>query len=292
MRFWRRVLAANCCVATRVHLGNLFVCAMFSMASVPFFTNCVLGQMITAHRGASFDAPENTLSAFRLAWEQNADAIEGDFYLTADKQIVCIHDKDTARTAGEKLSVEDSTLEQLRALQYGAWKNESFRGESIPTFEEVLRCVPEGKRFVIELKSDSRIVPHLADALTRLNANTDTCLIISFNEATIALCKQQMPHVRAHWLVSFEKDAQGNMVPHAQSIASTAATVGADGVGLQGNRSVIDKMFVETLMQGNCREFHVWTIDDPKDANYFRDLGAVGITTNKPGFMRRELSSD
>jgi glycerophosphoryl diester phosphodiesterase len=57
-------------------------------------------QMIVAHRGASYDAPENTLAAFKLAWQQQSDGIEGDFYLTADRQIVCIHDADTKRTAG------------------------------------------------------------------------------------------------------------------------------------------------------------------------------------------------
>ncbi len=52
------------------------------------------GPLIVAHRGASYDAPENTLAAFRLAWEQGADAIEGDFFLTSDGQILCLHDKD------------------------------------------------------------------------------------------------------------------------------------------------------------------------------------------------------
>ena len=55
--------------------------------------------MIVAHRGSSYEAPENTLPAFRLAWEQGADAIEGDFHLTKDGQIVCIHDRDTERVS-------------------------------------------------------------------------------------------------------------------------------------------------------------------------------------------------
>lgn len=69
---------------------------------------------IVAHRGASHDAPENTLAAFELAWEQGADAIEGDFHLTQDGHIVCLHDKDTKRTAGKKLVVGKSSLEELR----------------------------------------------------------------------------------------------------------------------------------------------------------------------------------
>ena len=64
--------------------------------------------MITANRGASHDAPENTLAAFKLAWKQQADAIEGDFRLTADGKIVCIHDADTRRTCGVNLVVADT----------------------------------------------------------------------------------------------------------------------------------------------------------------------------------------
>ena len=77
----------------------LFTLRIFSIllgltASLP-------AQLIVAHRGASHDAPENTLSAFLLAWEQGADAVEGDFLLTRDGQIVCIHDKTTRRTSGQ-----------------------------------------------------------------------------------------------------------------------------------------------------------------------------------------------
>ena len=75
--------------------------------------------MIVAHRGASSDAPENTLPAFRRAWELGADAIEGDFRLTKDGRIVCIHDKDTKRVADAKLVVSDATLAQLRTLDVG-----------------------------------------------------------------------------------------------------------------------------------------------------------------------------
>ncbi len=65
----------------------------------------IFGQSIVAHRGSSHDAPENTMAAFQLAWEQDADAIEGDFHLTADHEIVCIHDETTERTNPGQFSV-------------------------------------------------------------------------------------------------------------------------------------------------------------------------------------------
>ena len=76
--------------------------------------------MIVAHRGASFDAPENILSAFKLAWEQRAVAIEGDFLLTKDNQIVCIHDKTTKRLSDQNLVVAESSLEHVKTLDVGA----------------------------------------------------------------------------------------------------------------------------------------------------------------------------
>ena len=69
---------------------------------------------IIAHRGASHDAPENTLAAFRLAWEQGADGVEGDYYLTKDGEVVCIHDATTGRTGDRDLKVASSTLAELR----------------------------------------------------------------------------------------------------------------------------------------------------------------------------------
>src|SRR5271170_7325637 len=96
-------------------------------------SSMVLAQQVIAHRGASYDAPENTLAAFRLAWQQGADGIEGDFYLTDDGEIVCLHDSDTGRTGDRKLSVGQSTLAQLRTVDVGVSKGEKFRGERIPT---------------------------------------------------------------------------------------------------------------------------------------------------------------
>jgi glycerophosphoryl diester phosphodiesterase len=243
-------------------------------------------QMITAHRGASYDAPENTLAAFRLAWEQDADAIEGDFYLTADGQIVCIHDKDTRRTAGATKVIEQSTLEELRTLEVGKWKSRKYAGELIPTFAEVMATVPSGKQFVIELKSTSKIVPVLASELQRLKPDRERLLIISFDAPSIAKCKELMPDIRAHWLTGFKADESGKMQPTADAIAKTVKQCQADGVGLKGVRSVIDQAFANELVAKGCAEFHVWTIDDIADAKYFRSLGAVGITTNRPRYVR------
>lgn len=250
------------------------------------------GQFITAHRGASHAAPENTLAAFRLAWEEEADAIEADFHLTADGRILCIHDRDTERVAGVRRVVADTPLEELRTLDAGRWFDERFAGERLPTFAEVLAAVPAGKRFVVELKTGPEIVPVLADELAGLPSDLERILIISFKADTIAACKRRFPGIRAHWLSSFKEQDDGRWEPAADVIAATARECRADGVGLRGERRVVDQKFIASLREQGVDEFHVWTIDDPDDARFFRDLGAIGVTTNKPGLIRRSLETD
>ncbi len=238
-------------------------------------------QQIVAHRGASHDAPENTLAAFKLAWQQGADGIEGDFYLTADKEIVCIHDKDTKRTGDRELDVESSTLAELRKLDVGRWKNPKWAGEKIPTLKEVFGTVPDDRLFVIELKSKAKIVPYLAKQLRQLDQGNFRILIITFDAETAKACKESMPNQRVHWLTKFKRNVIGYK-PTAKQVGQTVRDTGVEGVGMKGMREVIDRDFINQLTASGCDEFHVWTIDAIEDARYFADLGAFGITTNRP----------
>ena len=149
-------------------IAQRFCIALACVILTPVWPNTCFAQFIVAHRGASYDAPENTLAAFRLAWEQGADAIEGDFYLTADGQIVCIHDKTTKRVApGQpELTVAKSTLQELRQLDVGRWKADKFAEERIPTLKEVLAIVPRQKRIFVEIKCGPEIVPILQQQLS------------------------------------------------------------------------------------------------------------------------------
>ncbi len=251
----------------------------------------VHSQVIVAHRGASHDAPENTLAAFRLAWEQGADGIEADFYRTRDGQIVCIHDADTERTTGVRRRVESSTLAELRQLDAGRWKGPQWAGERIPTFAEVLQTVPEGGLFFIELKSKTPIVPLLAEELRRLDPQDRQLRIITFDKPTVGACRDQIPEVPVQWLTSFKQSQQAESSrPTAEEIAETVRRRDAEGVGMKGDRQVIDQAFIQRLQDGGCETFHVWTIDSPDDARHFQQLGAFGITTNRPAVIREAIA--
>ncbi len=250
-----------------------------------------LGQLIIAHRGASHDAPENTMSAFKLAMKQGADGIESDFYRTSDGQIACIHDKDTERICGKKLMVVNTSLADLRALDVGSWKGTRWKGERMPTIEAVLESLPAGKKVFLELKSSVEIVGPMAKAIESSSLEPEQIVIISFHADAIAECKKQMPHIKALWLCGYEKQKDGHFTPEVEEVAATLKRIRADGFNSEAQPEHFDEAFIKRLRKLGCSEFSVWTVDDPKVADYYARLGAWSITTNRPGWLRKQLSS-
>jgi glycerophosphoryl diester phosphodiesterase len=248
------------------------------------------GQIIVAHRGASHDAPENTLAAFKLAWEQGADGIEADFYLSSDGKIICNHDKDTERTAGVKHMVGETPFDVLRRLEVGSWKHERYRGERMPTLEEIIATVPKGKLMVIELKTGPEIVAPLVKVLESAPLEPKQIFIIAFDAETVAECKRRLPDIKAHWLVRYEQDREtGAWKPDRATVERTLKRIKADGLGSKAEPMHVDEDFLQELCDAGMCEFHVWTVDDPSVARYYQKLGAFGITTNRPGWLREQL---
>ena len=131
----------------------------------------------------------------------------------------------------------------------------------------MLAAVPPGKRFFIELKTGPEIVPPLVEDLRGWRGDPALLTIIAFDADTIIACKRALPAVRAHWLTSFSQNKKtAAWQPDAERIAAAVQACGADGVGLQCRREVVDRSFVERLTAGGVGEFHVWTVDSPDDA--------------------------
>jgi glycerophosphoryl diester phosphodiesterase len=250
-----------------------------------------LGQLIIGHRGASYDAPENTLAAFRLALEQGADGFEADFYRTASGQAICFHDKDTKRISGKKLLIAKAPFDDLRKLDVGSWKDPKWHAERMATLDEVLALVPAGKKIFIELKSGPEIVAPMAKAIESSSLAPEQIVIISFNADAIAECKRKLPHIRAHWLSGYEEQPDGHFIPTKEEVAATIRRIGADGFGSSANPKHFDAEFIRYLNENGCREFHVWTVNDPQIARLYQKLGAWSITTDRPGWLREQLSA-
>ncbi len=247
--------------------------------------------LIVAHRGASHDAPENTIAAFELAWQQGADVIEGDFYLTADNEIVCLHDRTTKRTAPKQPSytVTEATLKQLRKLDFGAWKNAKYAGEKIPTLSEVLKTVPDGKKIFVEIKSGVEILPLLKKQLEASDLSADQIILICFSTDVITQARKTMDQYQANWLTSYRRDDDsGKLTPTTSTIVDTLRKTSATGLGTQDNMDVIDANMVKAVHDMGCG-IHAWTVDKPAVARTLQQLGFDSITTNRPAEIRAAL---
>ncbi|MBE9221443.1 glycerophosphodiester phosphodiesterase [Cyanobacterium stanieri LEGE 03274] len=235
--------------------------------------------MIIAHRGLSTESPENTLSAFRLAMAKGADGIEGDFHLTKDKQIVCIHDTHTARVANTRLIIKDSTLAQLKKLDVGCWFNSRFKNERIPTLEEVLAILPPEKKFFLEIKSNSEIVPYLLKILKNSNINLNQLVIISFNSRNLQYIKQEMPELKTILLLSLKTINSIKLSNFlAEKLLKKLAKIKADGISTSVSHFLTKHYIYQFISKGY--EYHLWTIDNKKTAEQFIKIGVNSITTN------------
>lgn len=240
--------------------------------------------LIVAHRGASFDAPENTLPAFELAWKRGADAVEGDFLLSKDGHIVCVHDKKTKKVADQNLEVVTSTLKELQALDVGSSKDEKFRGTRIPTLPEVFATVPKGKKIFVEVKCGPEIVEPLIKEIDRSGLTHDQVVLICFNGEVIRKFKKVKPKHKAYWLCSF-REKKGVLTPDLKTIMDTLKSTGADG--LDSHFSIPEEFSQAVLDAGY--EWHTWTVNDPGMAKQLVQRGVHSITTDRPGFLRDAL---
>ena len=235
--------------------------------------------MIIAHRGVSFDLPENSLPAFNISWNHAADGIEGDFHLTKDGAIVCIHDEDTGRVCKQNLIVRDSTLKELKALDLD-YKGTEYLQIKIPTLAEVLEILPDGKKIFIEVKCGSEIVKPLLGELSRSKLNSNDAVIISFDEEVIKEFKLIAPNYRALLLYSYEAGCNIN------NLIDVMRNIKADGLGTDNELS---KTLVEQTINAGF-EYHSWTIDSIHVAQKLINWGSFSITTNKPGHLIQQLS--
>lgn len=247
------------------------------------------GIEIVAHRGASYDAPENTLASVNLGWEQDADAVEIDIRLSSDGRIVAFHDKTTKRTAGGRdVPIVDQAFAELRKLDAGSWKSPKYVGERIPTLSEILETIPNGKRLLIEIKAGREILPELKRVLDAGGKKPEQTALIGFSRETMQAAKREFPRSKVFWVVEVEQDeATGEWRPAAAELARDAKRALLDGVNF-GNSPAVGEEFVRTLKDAGL-EVYVWTVNDPVQARRFRDLGVDGITTDRPGWLRKQL---
>lgn len=255
-------------------------------------TGLVYAVDLVAHRGASHDAPENTMTATRLAWKQKADAVETDIFLSRDGKVVVSHDKTGKRTAGRDVAFAEITQAEARQLDAGSWKNPKFKGEKIPLLEEQIASIPAGKRLLVEIKIGPEIVPELGRVLQEMRATEKNITIISFNFETLQEVRKKLPHLPTLWLVGHpapdaKTSTTAKLPPTVDEMIRDATAAKLTGLDLQ-HTWPLTMADVKKIKDAGL-ELHVWTVNDVEIARRWIGLGVASITTDRPGWLREQL---
>lgn len=236
--------------------------------------------IIFAHRGACAHAPENTLAAFELALAQQADAIELDVKLSADGQVMVHHDATVDRTTNGHGALKDMSLDELKALDAGSSFSEAFKGEKIPTLDEVFETV--GKRTFINVELTNYTTPRdeLVETvcmLVKKHKLQKRILFSSFFASNLSKARSYLPDVPCG-LLAFN----GLLGIWARSFGFAFGKFEALHPALKD----MTQQQVARVHRLN-RRVHVWTVNDERDMRRLFGWGVDGIFTDDPQLAAR-----
>jgi glycerophosphoryl diester phosphodiesterase len=236
---------------------------------------------VLAHRGASAYAPENTLAAFTLAVEQQADWLELDVQQTSDGRLVVFHDIRVERTTNGRGAVRDLTLDQMRQLDAGTWFDPKFADERVPTFEEVVALARErGIKIFPEVK-DPRLYPGIEERVAGViaaNAYEDRTIVQSFDGGSLEKLRRINPKLRLAALYTATSPLRGDPPASAEVLGPPWEMVAADR-GLVRDAHAAGRQIV------------VWTVDGRSGIQQMLDARVDGIITGRPDVVRAMLDA-
>lgn len=252
---------------------------LISVVSGAYWVSADLPQkdvLIIAHRGASLEAPENTIAAIEKAISDGSDWVEIDVQQAADGTLVLSHDSDFMRLSQNPTRIWDMTLEELRGIDVGAWFNSAFAGETIATLGEALSAAKGRATLLIELKfyPNSLREDMEADVYRAVfeAGMEDQIAVMSLDRASL----QKMHKIAPDWNIGL----------------LTATSIG-NFSELQGNFVAISaasaSLNVIRRLQETEKQVFVWTVNNPSTMLRYVTMGVDGIITDDPALARKTL---
>ena len=230
--------------------------------------------IIIAHRGDKTHAPENTLAAFTLAAENGADAIELDVKLTADGRVIVLHDQTVNRTTNGMGKISKLPYAAVRDLDAGAWFSEKFRGERIPTLDEVFETVSKRLYINVELTNyftpGDGLVPKVVD-LVKKHGLQNRMLFSSFFARNLEMTRLLLPEVPRGLLCM-----RGILGSWGRTF-----TWRGDYFALHPYLTEVDPGLVYRV-QAAGKRVHVWTVNPEEELKRMIGLGVDAIITDDP----------
>ena len=227
---------------------------------------------ITAHRGSSRTAPENTIPAIEAAVEEMADSVEIDVQMTADGVVVLGHDASLKRVAGVNRSIASMTFEELEKLDVGSWFSSEYAGTRIPSLSEVLELCSQKTSLNIEIiyVGKNSELPEKTAEMVREYGMENQCVITSTNLSYLKRVKVALPEIRTGYIISA---AYGNFY----------SSEDVDFISIRSG-------FVTSALMQNAHEqgkaVYAWTANTKSELERLTLLGVDGIITDRPVLAR------
>jgi glycerophosphoryl diester phosphodiesterase len=233
------------------------------------------GPIIFGHRGASRYAPENTLSAFQTAFDQGAPAIELDVMLSADEELIVIHDATVDRTTNGSGKVNELSIDSLKKLDAGSKFSDKYVNERIPTLGEVLDLT--GKKFLvnIELKNYHAPGDNLVEKVVNLviaRNMEDSVIFSSFLPTNILKIRRFLPNVPSALLTLGGIIGKLEISPFFRWLSPKF---------IHPEYQLIDEKFIQRE-HAHHRRVNVWKVNEETDLRRFVKADVDGIITDDP----------
>lgn len=230
--------------------------------------------LIIAHRGASGYAPENTIAAMDIAINQGCDGIELDVQLTKDEVVIVHHDWTFDRTTSGSGEVKDLTYEEIKTFDAGSWFSKDFKGEKVPTLEDVVRHLPKDLLLNVEIKSrsfDSRGLEKKVVEILEKNERIENTIISSFNHTCLKKVQELNPEIKLGILY------EAHMLNPINYFDSTDLNL----YSVHPCNYYLIEDFVKEIHHRGMK-IYTWTVNDEKSKQRLENLGVEGIITNYP----------
>ena len=233
--------------------------------------------LVTYHRGDCSIAPENTMPAFRSAILKKGDRIELDVQMTKDGYIVVMHDTSAYRTTGVLKNITELTLREVKRLDAGYWYSEEYKGEKVPTLEEVLQLAKGKIKLNIEIKTadNSDEVAKKVVKLIQKYSMQDSCVITSFDYSALQAVR------------SYDEDIE---VGYILSVAYGKFYEIDDVDFFSVNASFLTKRVVDAI-HNSGKQVYAWTVNNDASIKNLTNKGVDNIITDKPVTAREVIYS-
>ncbi|NOU85234.1 glycerophosphodiester phosphodiesterase [Paenibacillus sp. LMG 31460] len=255
---------------------TLFISLVFvgAVLAAPFTTPTMLADnfnQVTAHRGSSTAAPENTLSSILQSISDKAGYAELDVQETSDGVVMVMHDESVRRTTGINKKIWEVTSSELKQASAGSWFHSKFKNEHVPTLDEVLEVAKDRIKLNIEMKNNShgKLLAEKTVDLIQSHGFEKECTVTSFDDKLLHTVKKLNPQIKTGLIVGQKPENIETIMENSDFDVISAAY------------PLVTESFMK-LAVTHQKEVYVWTVNQPTIMKQMLALGVSSIITDHP----------